>query len=163
MSPHCRPVNSCARVRTASQDDLRPVWLGLQFRKQCAKLFRRQHVWVCLAVGAFRPCSLAGIIFVQLPSGRPLQPHLEEAAREYSKGSRLDYSGKQEMCVLVCAALTRARRTETSSGVISRRERHLLIRFALVMRTHLDRHFSAKAPEEIEELICREAAEMSIH
>ena len=40
---------------------------------------------------------------------------------------------------------------------------HLLVRFALLARTYLDSHFSVKSPEEIEQLVCREPAEVSVH
>lgn len=156
-------MDSFAKSETTSQDDHRPVWLDLQFRKQCAKLFRREYVWVCLSVAAFRPSSLDEIVLDQLPSGRTLEQHPKTQPRSIRKAVGLDYSDKQEIRVPVCAALTRLGAQKRLARVISRRESHLLIRFALVMRTHLDRHLSAKAPKEIEELICREAAEMSIH
>jgi hypothetical protein len=45
----------------------------------------------------------------------------------------------------------------------SENEGHFLIRFTLVVRTHLDRHLSTKSPQEVKQLVCCEAAEMSVH
>ena len=96
MSSHCRPVDSCARVRDNQQDDHGPVWLGLQFRKQCAKLIRREYVWICLP----RRCRvrLTGLFLEQLPSDRTLQQH----PLGHPEGGRLDYSDKQEIRGSAC-------------------------------------------------------------
>lgn len=45
----------------------------------------------------------------------------------------------------------------------SENEGHFLIRFALVVWTHLDRHLSTKSPQEVKQLVGCEAAEMSVH
>jgi len=45
----------------------------------------------------------------------------------------------------------------------SQNEGHFLIRLAFVAWTHRDRHLSTKSPQEVKQLVCCEAAEMSVH
>jgi hypothetical protein len=40
---------------------------------------------------------------------------------------------------------------------------HFLVGFTLAVRTHLDRHFSIKPPQEIQQLVGGEATEVSVH
>ena len=101
--------------------------------RQPAKMTIVRYGSVCSSASNARnssAVSTSGSACPSLPSGRvrllglflssshlaALRLHLEEAGPGgYSKGCRLDYSGKQEMRVPVWAALTRVRCTETSS------------------------------------------------
>ncbi len=40
---------------------------------------------------------------------------------------------------------------------------HFLVGFTFVVRTHLDRHFSIKPPQEIQQLVGGEATKVSVH
>ena len=40
---------------------------------------------------------------------------------------------------------------------------HFLVRFTLVVRTHLDSHFSIKPPQEIQQFVAGEATKVSVH
>jgi len=53
----------------------------------------------------------------------------------------------------------------SSSGALERSGSgdHFLVGFTLVVRTHLDSHFSIKPPQEIQQFVGGEATEVSVH
>jgi len=63
----------------------------------------------------------------------------------------------------VCASPASVPVPLPSPGFPLRSKNNLLVRFSLVVRANLDRHFAVKPFEKIEQLVRREAAEMPIH
>ena len=91
----------------------------------------------------------------------PLMRHLEEKQKsKLFQVVAVGQSGVTQDVAIVPEFLDDHSR---SVGHRCLRERDFLIGLALAMGANFDTHFPVKPPEKIEQLVCGEAAEMSVH